>query len=565
VDDYGNTLGNWSSGKIFKVEQEIRFAGIEEKLAEKMREYGVDEETITTVLKDMKSEVKEVAIRNRSSKDNVINNQGMSGIQGYEGTTNTFYGLNAGDSITTGNYNSFFGREAGEFTTSGELNTFIGCAAGVYNTTGSMNTFVGSNAGVYNTTGYENTFLGYIAGYNNTTGYHNTYLGSQAGLSNTTGYENTFLGYTAGYNNTTGYHNTYLGSTAGFYNTTGNYNTFIGHGAGLSNSTGYENTFLGFAAGYYNTTGYYNSFLGLHAGYKNTTGASNTFLGYAAGYNNTTGNDNTFLGYQAGVSTTIGNYNLLLGYRAGYSNTSGSNNTFIGKNAGYSNTTGQGNLFLGYNAGYSETGSNKLYIDNSNTSSPLIYGEFDNNIVTINGKLGIGTKTPAYSMELDTTGENAAIAAKRTDGATNFMSATDSYAQFGAVSNHPVRILVNNAWKMILNTDGSLSMANGASCTTGGVWTNASSRELKENIEDLRPVEAVEALNRLNPVKYNYKVDKADKYVGFIAEDVPELVATADRKGMSTMDIVAVLTKVVQEQQKIIADLQERMAKVEKK
>jgi hypothetical protein len=35
--------------------------------------------------------------------------------------------------------------------------------------------------------------------------------------------------------------------------------------------------------------------------------------------------------------------------------------------------------------------------------------------------------------------------------------------------------------------------------------------------------------------------------VGFIAEDVPELVATKDRKGLSPMDIVAVLTKVVQD------------------
>jgi hypothetical protein len=35
--------------------------------------------------------------------------------------------------------------------------------------------------------------------------------------------------------------------------------------------------------------------------------------------------------------------------------------------------------------------------------------------------------------------------------------------------------------------------------------------------------------------------------VGFIAEDVPALVATADRKGLSPMDVVAVLTKVVQE------------------
>jgi hypothetical protein len=39
---------------------------------------------------------------------------------------------------------------------------------------------------------------------------------------------------------------------------------------------------------------------------------------------------------------------------------------------------------LGYNAGYNETGSNKLYIDNSGTTTPLIYGEFDNQFVKIN-------------------------------------------------------------------------------------------------------------------------------------------------------------------------------------
>ncbi len=43
--------------------------------------------------------------------------------------------------------------------------------------------------------------------------------------------------------------------------------------------------------------------------------------------------------------------------------------------------------------------------------------------------------------------------------------------------------------------------------------------------------------------------------MGFIAEDVPELVANKDRKGLSPMDIVAVLTKVVQRQQKDIEEL----------
>ena len=51
----------------------------------------------------------------------------------------------------------------------------------------------------------------------------------------------------------------------------------------------------------------------------------------------------------------------------------------------------------------------------------------------------------------------------------------------------------------------------------------------------------------------------------FNASTLPALVATADRKGLSSMDIVAVLTKVVQEQQRTIDDLQTRLQQLETK
>lgn len=181
------------------------------------------------------------------------------------------------------------------------------------------------------------------------------------------------------------------------------------------------------------------------------------------------------------------------------------------------------------------------------------------------GRIGIGTWSPAYPMELDTTGINSCILVKRTDGASNYINATDSYANFGSTTNHPLRLVVNSAWKMRLNTDGSITMSNGASLTVGGVWTDASSRALKENIQSLTTDEAMNTLNALNPVKFNYKADKSEKHVGFIAEDAPELIAAKDKKGMSPMDVVAVLTKIVQEQQKTIAQLQERIAKLEKR
>jgi hypothetical protein len=108
-----------------------------------------------------------------------------------------------------------------------------------------------------------------------------------------------------------------------------------------------------------------------------------------------------------------------------------------------------------------------------------------------------------------------------------------------------------------------LQMAGGA-YSNGSSWIDGSSREYKEDIEALSTQEAMEAIKELNPVKYTYKTHRTEKRVGFIAEDVPELVSTKDRKGLSPMDIVAVLTKVVQEQQKTIAELSEKFKELER-
>lgn len=113
--------------------------------------------------------------------------------------------------------------------------------------------------------------------------------------------------------------------------------------------------------------------------------------------------------------------------------------------------------------------------------------------------------------------------------------------------------------------DGSIVSSTGATLTSGGVWTNASSRELKENIAFLTTAEATETLENLSPVKYNYKIDKEEKHVGFIAEDVPDLVATKDRKGLSSMDIVAILTKVLQEQRKTVEEQQKTISALQEK
>jgi len=91
-----------------------------------------------------------------------------------------------------------------------------------------------------------------------------------------------------------------------------------------------------------------------------------------------------------------------------------------------------------------------------------------------------------------------------------------------------------------------------------------SSREYKENIQTLQAKEAIDALRELRPVRFNYKIDPNEESIGFIAEEVPDLVATNSRKSLSTMDVVAVLAKVAQEQQKVIEQLSHKIVDLEK-
>jgi hypothetical protein len=99
--------------------------------------------------------------------------------------------------------------------------------------------------------------------------------------------------------------------------------------------------------------------------------------------------------------------------------------------------------------------------------------------------------------------------------------------------------------------------------TSAGVWQNASSRALKQNIHSLSADAAMDTLAGLKPVTFNYIKEPDETTVGFIAEDVPELVATASRTTLSSLDIVAVLTRVVQEQQQTIAALNTRLDRLE--
>ena len=351
--------------------------------------------------------------------------QGVDGSSTFSNTVAV--GYQALTALTTGLRNTAVGYQAGDSVLAGSDNTFLGYGTDLINGNNSFNTVIGSGAYV-NSNGNRMTAVGYSA----RAGGSSTSIGVQAGSNNSR--SSVAMGYQAG--NGAGQWNTSIGNSAHTFST-GNYNTSIGGGANRFTS-GDNNVALGYGAAYgvQNTSSFSNTVaVGYQALTSLTTGANNTAVGYQAGDALTTEGFNTLVGYgteatsnaniaigygargvggqtvsigyqaQAG-SVTNGYQNVNIGYQSGYEGASeksvslgayaGFGGTIrsvsLGQSAGYGG--GDYGVFIGYQAGYNETGSNKLYIENSNSSSPLIYGEFDNDIVQINGDFTVtGTIT----------------------------------------------------------------------------------------------------------------------------------------------------------------------------
>ena len=201
---------------------------------------------------------------------------------------------------------------------------------------------------------------------------------------------NMSIGNTAGENISSGTFNTLIGDGAGNQVTTSGNHTFVGYNAGNAKAGGLGNNT---AVGFLSLTGSDPAecaALGAYAGYASSSHQS-VFIGSWSGYNQD-GFYNVFIGYQAGfqASSQTCERNVVIGHGVGDSMITGADrNTLIGYGAGGDITTGARNVCIGYEAGPTTNVSDRLYIDNQRSALPLIYGEFDNNIVTINGALGV--------------------------------------------------------------------------------------------------------------------------------------------------------------------------------
>lgn len=171
-------------------------------------------------------------------------------------------------------------------------------------------------------------------------------------------------------------------------------NVTFGTEAGSLSMTGANNVGMGTRALMNNTSGSENLAFGYAALQSNTSGLKNIAVGSSGLYSITTGQENVGIGFAAGYFST-GSYNTIVGNGAAFKST-GNNNVGVGYQAGFNNALGSSSIFIGYQAGYDETSSNKLYIANSNTTTPLVYGDFATKYLAV-GEVAAADRAAATS------------------------------------------------------------------------------------------------------------------------------------------------------------------------
>ncbi len=281
-------------------------------------------------------------------------------------------------------------------------------------------------------------------------------------------------------------------------------------------------------------------------------GCANTASGYrssALGYMNcVTEGFSTASGYynvvSGGSSVAVGNFNCstsLSSLSVGLSNTA---------SAQYSSSVGIQNLASNQGSvafGYCNTASGycSSAVGNTNTVSGGGASGF-----------GYGNTVPGYRATASGYSNTASGQYSAAFGFSN-QANCDSSLVFGKclINDIAASTMVGQAggWISLL-ANGEINTSSGASLTSGGTWTNASDRNLKENFVELDKEDILTKINSLPLTKWNYKTeDSSIMHIGPMAQDFyatfglggsDKSVSTIDPAGVALVGVQALSGKV---------------------
>ncbi|MCF0074051.1 hypothetical protein LZD49_26450 [Dyadobacter sp. CY261] len=295
-----------------------------------------------------------------------------------------------------------------------------------------------------------------------------------------TGELSTFAGPKSGNFTMTGRSNAFMGENSGAVVTSGYGNLAMGRNAGALITTGYQNVLAGEDAGALLAGGYFNTVVGSGAGHSTISGQSNVFLGLSTGYENNS-SANVFIGRAANYFTAGGSKNVSIGFGAG-------------SGTGATNTNGAGNILIGNRAGYYETGDNKLYIANSNTTTPIIYGEFPTASPSYVGKLifntraGVGVTTFPTTVMVGTVSTNVSAFKMFVNGGmvarNHILTGAGAWADYVFEEGYPLKSL--NEVEAFIRVNGHLpKVPSAGQVDAWGIDVGKMTRLQQEKIEEL--------------------------------------------------------------------------------
>jgi hypothetical protein len=264
-----------------------------------------------------------------------------------------------------------------------------------------------------------------------------------------------------------------------------------------------------------------------------------------------------------------GIYNTAVGFGAGSG--AGLNalydDTFIGYGATTNLNGAQYSTAIGYNA--LATASNEVVIGGTNVTQTLL-----------NGKVGIGTATPAAKLDILPTGTfgAAGVSGINSEAHTVTLSGANptTYPTFYGNSLGAMTLTGTNAGQTVTTASSlyvatpvagtnvtvtnnyPISTQTGAYLSSGGTWTNASDRNLKENFT---PVDLADILNKINtlPVsEWDYKTEGPTvKHIGPVAQDFYSVFGLGNNNtSISTIDPAGVALLGIQALSKQLQNIQ---------
>jgi len=217
-------------------------------------------------------------------------------------------------------------------------------------------------------------------------------------------------------------------------------------------------------------------------------------------------------------------------------------------------TTYWGNTLSDYMAAYYDTSTKIGYLSAEGTGTQMVLRTVNTERMRIDssGNVGIGTNSPSSRLTIKQSADAGA------GGLTLVRQANTNNWQAVVASTNDLYLIYNG-------TD------RGYFSNSTGAYTSISDRRLKKNIVSINY--GLNEILALRSVSYNMneQEDTSVKTLGFIAQEVQEVLPESVfemRSGMFGMDksaIVPVLVKAIQEQQAIITVLTARITALEAK